>query len=76
MLHASMSTPSPRPVSEAPEVAALERELAVLVRHLDGFGRRSDVYAGVAAGRSGYLLLMTLALACIASFQKRLIFRL
>lgn len=32
----------------------------MLVRHLDGFGRRSDLYAGVATGRAGYLLLMTL----------------
>jgi DNA-binding MarR family transcriptional regulator len=41
-------------------LAGLERELAVLVRHLDGFGRRSDLYRGLGAGRAGYLLLMTL----------------
>lgn len=41
-------------------LAALERELAVLVRHLEGFGRRSDLYRGMGTGRAGYLLLMTL----------------
>jgi DNA-binding MarR family transcriptional regulator len=41
-------------------LAALERELAVLVRHLEGFGRRSDLYGGMGTGRAGYLLLMTL----------------
>jgi DNA-binding MarR family transcriptional regulator len=44
-----------------PETAGVERELAVLVRHLERLGRHSDLYAGMGgAGRAGYLLLMTL----------------
>jgi DNA-binding MarR family transcriptional regulator len=43
-------------------LAALERELAVLVRHLERLGRQSDLYTGMGmgTGRAGYLLLMTL----------------
>jgi DNA-binding MarR family transcriptional regulator len=41
--------------------AGVERELAVLIRHLERLGRHSDLYAGMGgAGRAGYLLLMTL----------------
>jgi DNA-binding MarR family transcriptional regulator len=42
------------------EPAGLERQIAVLVRHLDRLGRHSDLYAGTRTGRAGYLLLMTL----------------
>jgi DNA-binding MarR family transcriptional regulator len=42
------------------ELARLERELAVLVRHLERLGRSSDLYTGMGTGRAGYLLLMTL----------------
>jgi DNA-binding MarR family transcriptional regulator len=44
----------------AGEPAGLEREIAVLVPHLDRLGRHSDLYAGMGTGRAGYLLLMTL----------------
>src|SRR5262245_49467756 len=59
MVHAVMRTTSSPTTS--PENAGVERELAVLVRHLERLGRHSDLYAGMgAAGRAGYLLLMTL----------------
>jgi DNA-binding MarR family transcriptional regulator len=45
----------------AAEMAGVERELAVLVRHLERLGRQSDLYAAAGMGtRAGYLLLMTL----------------
>lgn len=58
MLHTMM--PKAQAAGARPELVGLERQLAVLVRHLDGFGRRSDVYRGIEIGRAGYLLLMTL----------------
>jgi DNA-binding MarR family transcriptional regulator len=42
------------------DLARVERELAVLVRHLERLGRQSDLYQGMGTGRAGYLLLMTL----------------
>lgn len=63
MVHTTMTTTSaiePTRVPEGEHLTALERELAVLVRHLEGFGRRSDLYGGMGTGRAGYLLLMTL----------------
>jgi DNA-binding MarR family transcriptional regulator len=54
-----MSTTSTEAASAG--TAGVERELAVLIRHLERLGRHSDLYAGMGgAGRAGYLLLMTL----------------
>jgi DNA-binding MarR family transcriptional regulator len=64
MVHTTMGKATERsgaaPAVSADELAGLERELAVLVRHLERLGRHSDLYTGMGTGRAGYLLLMTL----------------
>ncbi|HEY5271947.1 MAG TPA: MarR family transcriptional regulator [Acidimicrobiales bacterium] len=47
-----------RPEHEADPIGRIEIELLTLVRHLETFGRRSDLYARV--DRAGYLALRTL----------------
>ena len=64
MLHTTMGKATTRGTAagsrNADDLAGLERELAVLVRHLERLGRHSDLYTGMGTGRAGYLLLMTL----------------
>src|SRR5438874_6918634 len=63
MVHTIMARTTRRAsvaVGDDGDLAGLERELAVLVRHLERLGRHSDLYTGMGTGRAGYLLLMTL----------------
>jgi DNA-binding MarR family transcriptional regulator len=56
--HASDPVDTPEP-GESDVIGTIEIELLKLVRHLETFGRRADLYAQV--DRAGYLALRTLA---------------